>query len=113
KLEIDMEAPGPKTLALLNIDAFSSINTAYGIEVGNFVLKTVAKRLSELSNSDTNVYKLSADEFVILSTNSEIIPYMLKSNIRNLLTKNVLILPKIPFLVSHCCDKNSPLSLLL
>ena len=90
KLEIDMETPGPKTLALLNIDAFSSINAAYGIDVGNFVLKTVAQRLAEICTDKTQVYKLSADEFVILSTDNELIPYTLKSTIRNLLSNTAI-----------------------
>ena len=38
-----------KSIILLNIDNFESINTIYGYEVGNKVLKTIANRLKDLS----------------------------------------------------------------
>jgi len=97
KLEIDLETPGPKLLALLNIDGFSSINMAYGMEAGNFVLKTVADKLKAICLPDMQLYKLSGDEFVILSAKEGITPFMLKTNIQNVLAsgtikfKNIMI----------------------
>jgi diguanylate cyclase (GGDEF)-like protein len=85
KLEIDLEAPGEKLLALLNIDGFSSINMAYGMEAGNFVLKTVADKLKTICAPSMQLYKLSGDEFVILSADKTITPFMLKTNIQNVL----------------------------
>ncbi|RPJ08007.1 MAG: GGDEF and EAL domain-containing protein, partial [Spirochaetaceae bacterium] len=69
KLEIDAEIPGNKLLALINIDSFSSINLAYGLETGNEVLKIIADRLKNILPPKTLLYKLSGDEFVVLSKN--------------------------------------------
>ncbi len=90
KLEIDLEAPGPKLLALLNIDAFSSINMAYGMEAGNYVLKMVAKKLKEIYTPAMQLYKLSGDEFVILSTDKNITPFILKTTIQNVLSSTTI-----------------------
>ncbi|MBN1525953.1 MAG: EAL domain-containing protein [Spirochaetales bacterium] len=69
KLEIDAEVPGTRLLSLINIDSFSSINLAYGLEAGNRVLKIIAERLQNILPPKTTLYKLSGDEFVILSKN--------------------------------------------
>jgi diguanylate cyclase (GGDEF)-like protein len=90
KLEIDLETPGPKLLALLNIDAFSSINMAYGMEAGNYVLKMVAKKLKEICTPVMQLYKLSGDEFVILSTDKSITPFMLKTTVQNVLSSTTI-----------------------
>ena len=51
-----------KALILLNIDNFESINTIYGYENGNKVIKTVAERLKNLEK----VFYLGADEFALV-----------------------------------------------
>jgi diguanylate cyclase (GGDEF)-like protein len=97
KLEIDLETPGVKLLALLNIDGFSSINMAYGMEAGNYVLKMVAKKLKEICVPTMQLYKLSGDEFVILASDKSITPFILKTKVQNVLSstpikfKNIFI----------------------
>jgi diguanylate cyclase (GGDEF)-like protein len=86
KLEIDMEAPGPKTCALLNVDGFSSINVAYGIEAGNHVLMTIVERIKDNLPPDTWLYRLSADEFVVLSRNIDFTPSLIKTSLINHIT---------------------------
>ncbi|MBN1697549.1 MAG: EAL domain-containing protein [Spirochaetales bacterium] len=83
KLEIDLETPGAKTIALLNIDGFSTINVAYGIEAGNHVLLTMVRRLKEIMPPQTQLYRLSADEFVVLSWNKDFTPGLIKTSIKN------------------------------
>lgn len=90
KLEIDLETPGPKTLALLNIDGFSSINLAYGIAAGNHVLLTLVCRLKDILPPETNLYRLSADEFVVLSRNMDFTPSLIKTSIKNHITNSVI-----------------------
>jgi len=51
-----------KALILINIDNFESINTIYGYDNGNKVIKTIANRLKSLEN----VFYLGADEFAIV-----------------------------------------------
>jgi diguanylate cyclase (GGDEF)-like protein len=57
-------------LLLVNIDEFQQINDFYGHIAGDHVLNTLAQTLTFLSSSkkDMTVYKLSADEFALLTT---------------------------------------------
>lgn len=57
---------GEKALLFLNIDHFDSINTIYGMGYGNKVLKETASRLERFLPSNTQLYRISADEFVVL-----------------------------------------------
>ncbi|MBN2440365.1 MAG: GGDEF domain-containing protein, partial [Spirochaetales bacterium] len=100
KLEIDLEAPGPKTFALLNIDGFSSINVAYGVEAGNFVLISIVDRLKAILPPETELYRLSADEFVILSRNMEFTPSLIKTSITNNITNSAIHYQKIHINIS-------------
>jgi diguanylate cyclase (GGDEF)-like protein len=77
---------GKKLLALINIDSFSSINTAYGLDAGNHVLKTVAQRLKLILPDKSMLYRLSGDEFVILSKDDIVTPHMLSTSITNILS---------------------------
>ena len=61
-----IEKEGNKALLFLNIDHFDSINTLYGMGYGNKVLKETAVRLQRFLPSNTQLFRISADEFVIL-----------------------------------------------
>ncbi len=53
---------------LLDIDSFKHINDYYGTAAGNFVLMKFATLLQEFCNqNDAKVYRMSSDEFLILS----------------------------------------------
>jgi diguanylate cyclase (GGDEF)-like protein len=56
------------TLAVMFIDLneFNSINDAYGHEVGDQVLKTIASRLKNMTRADDTVCRHGGDEFVYL-----------------------------------------------
>ena len=51
-----------KALILIDIDNFDSINTIYGYDNGNIVIKTIADRLRDLEN----LFYLGADEFAVV-----------------------------------------------
>lgn len=53
------------TLLLLNINNFSYINTAYGFDIGDKILKVIAKQLSDNFLSH-ETFRLNSDEFGLL-----------------------------------------------
>jgi GGDEF domain-containing protein len=60
-------------LLIVNIDRFKYYNELYGIEVGDFILKEIAKRFKILlSKKDVYIYRLGADDFGILSSKNKI-----------------------------------------
>ncbi len=61
-----MSQPGDKALLFMNIDHFDAINTIYGMGYGNKVLKETASRLEQFLPSNTELFRISADEFVVL-----------------------------------------------
>ena len=65
-LKSGMAKPGEKALLLINIDHFDNINTLYGMGYGNGVLKETAQRLSKFLANNAELFRISADEFVIL-----------------------------------------------
>jgi len=56
-----------KTLVVINIDNFDSINTIYGYENGNRVIQFVATLLSKELWKDAQLFYLGGDEFTIVS----------------------------------------------
>lgn len=80
------EKEGKKNLSLIliNIDRFSQINDLYGEEIGNRVLIAFSKQLDHSLHKESNcqLFRLSGDEFVILS--EEIDPHKVASNISEL-----------------------------
>lgn len=55
-----------KAILYLDIDKFDTINTLYGMKVGDEVLKLVANRLARYLPENCSVFRISADEFAIL-----------------------------------------------
>ena len=55
-----------KGILYLDIDKFDTINTLYGMKVGDEVLKLVANRLARYLPENSRVFRISADEFAIL-----------------------------------------------
>ncbi len=53
-------------IVFLDVDSFKSINDARGHEVGDEVLKEVARRLTEASQPGDMVVRFGGDEFVVL-----------------------------------------------
>ncbi len=67
KLIEDLEKTPNPILAIINIDSFNEVNDFYGHNVGDYILKEIAKRLKRIvSKYNFNLYKLSGDEYGIL-----------------------------------------------
>lgn len=54
-----------KTVILLNVNNFSYINTAYGFDIGDLLLKKLAKILCKRCDAD-NIFRFNSDEFALL-----------------------------------------------
>lgn len=57
---------GNKALLFIDIDHFENINTLYGMGYGNKVLKETALRLQKYLPSNTELFRITADEFIVL-----------------------------------------------
>jgi PAS domain S-box-containing protein/diguanylate cyclase (GGDEF)-like protein len=66
------------TLIILNINNFSYINAAYGFDVGDEILKTIAKTLQK-NFSAHSIYRLNSDEFAMLFDSKVDITYQIKA----------------------------------
>ncbi len=55
-----------KALLLINIAALDSINSTYGYEIGDEVLKLFVKFLHAMIETGNTLYRLSSDEFIII-----------------------------------------------
>lgn|GEM_PF-1749491 len=61
--------PSIGALFYMDLDRFKHINDSLGHAVGDALLVTIGKRLSEFKNDETSVARLGGDEFVILIPN--------------------------------------------
>ena len=59
------------SLMFLDLNNFKPVNDKYGHEYGDFVLKTIAKRLASLESDYIEAFRLGGDEFVLLFRNYE------------------------------------------
>jgi len=56
-----------RTMMLISIDNFNHINIAYGYDNGNLLLKEVANFLKSKIPTETKLYRINSNEFVIVS----------------------------------------------
>jgi diguanylate cyclase len=54
-------------VVFIDLDGFKLVNDSYGHEVGDRFLKAVAKRLQTLARPSDSVFRVSGDEFVIVT----------------------------------------------
>lgn len=66
------QAPEGLCLILIDIDHFKIFNDNYGHQLGDQVLKSVAKRLGESCKEGTKLYRYGGEEFVVIAANSEL-----------------------------------------
>jgi len=60
---------GKVNFFLLNIDNFSSINNAYGYDIGDYLLVEIAKFLNMFKPQSSQMYRFCSDRFVLLDEN--------------------------------------------
>ena len=65
-----LETSTNKTLALVNIDTFDSINITYGYKNADMLLKAFATELQNFCTHDASLFYIGADEFVIVYENT-------------------------------------------
>lgn len=65
-LKTAISKAGKKALLFIDIDHFENINMLYGMGYGNKVLKETALRLQKYLPSNTELFRVTADEFVVL-----------------------------------------------
>ncbi|MCX7820103.1 MAG: EAL domain-containing protein [Brevinematales bacterium] len=69
KLFEDLENYKNPSLIITNIDSFRELNDFYGHEIGDFIIKDIARKLLMIVPDENWVlYKLQADEYAILIT---------------------------------------------
>jgi len=85
-----------KTLAslmTLDIDGFKQINDTYGHRIGDVVLISIAKRLTEVIRESDTIARLGGDEFILLATEAKSI-----NEIKNLANR-ILTIGQKPIIV--------------
>ncbi|PHO13521.1 hypothetical protein CPG38_02110 [Malaciobacter marinus] len=70
KLQEDIKLYNNHSLIVVSLDSFKTINSFYGVKVGDFIMNEVAKLLVKISKKTGSVYRLHSDEFAILSNGS-------------------------------------------
>ena len=66
------QAPEGTCLILVDIDHFKAFNDNYGHQLGDQVLKVVAKRLQEACRDGCKLYRFGGEEFAILVPKSQL-----------------------------------------
>ncbi|WP_299788886.1 GGDEF domain-containing protein [uncultured Shewanella sp.] len=64
--------PEGTCLILVDIDHFKAFNDNYGHQLGDQVLKAVAKRLSESCREGVKIYRYGGEEFAVLLSNKQL-----------------------------------------
>ncbi|MGL5360892.1 MAG: GGDEF domain-containing protein [Shewanella sp.] len=66
------QAPEGSCIILVDIDHFKVFNDSYGHQLGDQVLRAVAKRLQEFCRDGSKLYRFGGEEFVILVPKSQL-----------------------------------------
>lgn len=65
-LKVADEEGSSVSIALVDIDMFKKINTEYGRDIGDEVLKLIASHLQKFTLGGSIVYRYSGDEFMVM-----------------------------------------------
>ena len=95
KLKEDITTFKRKSILLLNVDNFESINNSFGVETGDETLREIASSLRMLIPKDAKLYRSNGDEFAILIDNKDTkYAHSLATTIRAYFLENKLPLQK-------------------
>lgn len=61
----------PFSLLMLDLDNFDNINTQYGRQAGDAILREVADRISEKARNSDVVYRVGGDKFLVFLPNTD------------------------------------------
>lgn len=64
---LDEKTSGPFTLLFIDLDHFKKLNDNFGVNVGDMVLKEVAKRLVSFRQKHDLLIRYSSDEFLLIT----------------------------------------------
>lgn len=68
-LKDSFDSKTDKGLIFLDVDNFDSINTLYGLQMGDNVLRYISKRMEKFLPKNADLYRISADEFAVVVEN--------------------------------------------
>jgi diguanylate cyclase (GGDEF)-like protein len=90
-----------KSLLLLNIDDFGPINDAYGVAVGDKILKETAHVIGKLVTHGSSLYRISGDEFAIIVSGPDVeTGHQLIKRIRNVFAKERIMIESLELTIS-------------
>lgn len=72
KLDADLANRQNCTIAIANLDNFDFINSVYGYETGDAVIRKTARFYESQLGKDAKLYRLASDEFVFVFEHSDI-----------------------------------------
>ncbi len=74
-LHLKSSQPLPYVLFYLDLDHFKEVNDTYGHNLGDQLLKEVAKRLQKCTRAEDYVFRIGGDEFSIIFSNQNSISF--------------------------------------
>ena len=101
------EGPGI-ALFFIDLDGFKAVNDTYGHDVGDAVLRVVAKRLRAKVRQSDIVCRLGGDEFVVILPNAPS-----QAIVQDIVTEVVQTLAKPYFLDGHTCNLSASIGIAL
>ena len=87
-LEICKRKEETVVLYFIDLNKFKMINDDYGHEIGDVVLQTISKRLTDTFRKSDLICRLGGDEFIVLTIMED--KSVSTSNIKKLIKKNIL-----------------------
>ncbi|MBM4055873.1 MAG: EAL domain-containing protein [Planctomycetes bacterium] len=75
--ESDKESFANPVFLLINLDGFKHINSFYGVQAGDYLLKKISEKLLKLipKNINAKIYRLGGDDFGVLCENTPTFQY--------------------------------------
>jgi diguanylate cyclase (GGDEF)-like protein len=83
-LEFNQRHHGMTAILFIDLDNFKNINDTFGHNLGDLLLKKVAKRLSASIRSEDTVARQGGDEFIV------VLPYLTETSVVELVSQKIL-----------------------